>query len=67
MEDVGVFSPSIALSGGRLPLGVGVAVPGRVGLLSGDRLSISYPGVRGRRSGELPGVLPRSNEPSAST
>ena len=65
VEDVGVFSPRIAFSGGRFTLGVGV--PERVGLLSGDLVSKSNIGVRGSRSGELPGVRPLSREPSAST
>ena len=47
VADGGVFSPRMALGGGlrrlgvSLPFGVGVAVPDRVGLLSGDRFSRS--------------------------
>ena len=71
----GVFSPRIAFGGGRrrlgvsLPFGVGVAVPERVGLLSGDVFSKSKLCVRSNRSGDfsgdLVGVL--SRDPSAST
>ena len=75
VADGGVFSPRIAFGGGRrrlgvsLPFGVGVAVPERVGLLSGDEFSKSKLCVRSNRSGDfsgdLDGVL--SRDPSAST
>lgn len=71
VADGGVFSPRMALGGGRrrldvsLPFGVGVAVPDRVGLLSRDRLSRSKLCARGNRSGDLSGDL--SRDPSAST
>ena len=75
VEDGGVFSPRIALSGGRdvgrrlgvsLPKSfpIGVDVPDRVGLLSGDLFSQSNPDVRGVLSGDLSGDL--SSDPSAS-
>lgn len=71
----GVFSPRMAFGGGRrrlgvsLPFGVGVAVPDRVGLLSGDRFSRSKLCTRGSRSGDLSGDLAGdlSRDPSAST
>lgn len=67
VEDVGVFSPRIAFKGGRLVPGVGVPAAERVGLLSGDLFSNSNPGVRGNLSGDLPGDLSRSRDPSTST
>lgn len=75
VADGGVFSPSMAFGGGRrrlgvsLPFGVGVAVPDRVGLLSGDVLSISKLCVRDKRSGNLSGDLvgDLSRDPSTST
>ena len=75
VADGGVFSPKMALGGGRrrlgvsLPFGVGVAVPDRVGLLSGDMFSISKLCVRDKRSGNLSGDLvgDLSRDPNAST
>lgn len=75
VADGGVFSPKMAFGGGRRrlgvsrPFGVGVAVPDRVGLLSGDRFSRSKLCVRGNRSGDLSGDLAGdlSRDPSAST
>ena len=77
VADGGVFSPRIALGGGRrrlgvsLPfgVGVGVAVPDRVGLLSGDVFSISKLCARDNRSGNLSGdrVGDLSRDPRAST
>ena len=77
VADGGVFSPRMAFGGGRrrlgvsLPFGVGlgVAVPDRVGLLSGDMLSISKLCARDNRSGNLSGdrVGDLSRDPSAST
>ena len=75
VADGGVFSPRMAFGGGRrrlgvsLPFGVGVAVPDRVGLLSGDRFSRSKLCTRGSRSGDLSGDLAGdlSRDPSAST
>ena len=75
VADGGVFSPRIAFGGGRrrlgvsLPSGVGVAVPERVGLLSGDVFSESKLWVRSNRSGDLSGDLigVLSRDPSAST
>ena len=75
VADGGVFSPRIAFGGGRrrlgvsLPRGVGVAVPERVGLLSGDVFSKSKLCVRSNRSGDLSGDLVGvlSRDPSAST
>lgn len=71
----GVFSPRMAFGGGRrrlgvsLPFGVGVAVPDRVGLFSGDRLSRSKLCVRDNLSGDLSGdhASDLSRDPSAST
>lgn len=79
VDDEGVFSPRIGLGGGLAdrmlfslpksrPLGVDVpdlVASDLVGLLSGDRLSKSKPGVRGNLSGDLSGDLFR--EPNAST
>lgn len=77
VADGGVFSPRMALGGGRRRLGVslafgvgvGVAVPDRVGLLSGDMFSISKLRARDTRSGNLSGdrVGDLSRDPSAST
>lgn len=75
VADGGVFSPRMALGGGRrrlgvsLPFGVGVAAPDRVGLLSGDVFSISKLCARGNRSGNLSGDLvgDLSRDPSTST
>ena len=75
VADGGVFSPRIAFGGGRrrlgvsLPFGVGVAVPERVGLLSGDMFSISKLCARDNRSGNLSGDLvgDLSRDPSTST
>lgn len=76
VADGGVFSPRMAFGGGRrrlgvsLPfgVGVGVAVPDRVGLLSGDVFSISKLCARDNRSGNLSGerVGDLSRDPSAS-
>ena len=71
----GVFSPRMAFGGGRrrlgvsLPLGVGVAVPDRVGLLSGDMFSKSKLCALDNRSGDLSGDLvgDLSRDPSTST
>ena len=77
VADGGVFSPRMAFGGGRrrlgvsLPfvVGVGVAVPGRVGLLSGEIFSISKLCARDNRSDSLSGdrVGDLSRDPSAST
>lgn len=75
VADGGVFSPRMALGGGRrrfgvsLPFGVGVAVPDRVGLLSGDVFPVSKLCARGNRSGNLSGDLvgDLSRDPSTST
>ena len=77
VADGGVFSPNIALGGGlrrlgvSLPfgVGVGVTVPDRVGLLSGDVFSKSKLCARGNRSGDLSGDLAGdlSRDPNAST
>lgn len=76
VADGGVFSPRIAFGGGRrrlavsLPfgVGVGVAVPDLVGLLSGDVFSKSKLCARGNRSGDFSGDLAGdlSRDPSAS-
>lgn len=73
----GVFSPKMAFGGGRRRLevsvpfgaGVGVFVPERVGLLSGDWFSRSKLCVRSNRSGDLSGDLTGdlSRDPSTST
>ena len=77
VADGGVFSPKMAFGGGRrrlgvsLPfgVGVGVVVPERVGLLSGDWFSRSKLCVRSNRSGDLSGDLTGdlSRDPSTST
>lgn len=71
----GVFSPRMAFGGGRRRLGVslafavGVTVPDRLGLFSGDRFSRSKLCTRDSRSGDLSGDLAGdlSRDPSAST
>ena len=75
VADGGVFSPKMAFGGGlrrlgvSLPLGVGVAVPERVGLLSGETFSKSKLCARGSRSGDRSGDLvgDLSRDPSTST
>ena len=70
VAEVGAFSPKMALSGGlegRLDVSFGVSRPEGVGVLdrpdhlSGDRFSISNPGVRGALSGDFSGEDVRSS------
>ena len=71
VADVGVFSPRMAFGGGLVDglrhgvsrsnsLALGVGVPERTGLRSGDLFSLSNVGVRGILSGDRSGDFPPS-------